>query len=146
MIRRLRHRGLRRFYEQDDRRELNPGYADKIARIFDEATGPQQLDLPGFRLHPLRGDFADYWLDYHECSDSFIKVRIISARLDRPYWVFAVFAVSAGNYQRVAVPKPQKSWPGNGSARQITAGIPLFCGSSGCGDHNRMTSVVRSSG
>jgi len=41
MIRRFRHRGLRRLYEHDDRRELNPDHADKIARILarlDEAT------------------------------------------------------------------------------------------------------------
>jgi hypothetical protein len=31
MIRRFRHRGLRRLYEDDDRRELNPQHADKIA-------------------------------------------------------------------------------------------------------------------
>jgi hypothetical protein len=28
-----------------------------LARL-DEATRPEQLDLPGFRLHPLRGDKA----------------------------------------------------------------------------------------
>ena len=64
MIRRFRHRGLRRLYEDDDRRELNPQHADKIARILarlDQATKPDQLDLPGFRLHPLRGDLAGYW-------------------------------------------------------------------------------------
>jgi toxin HigB-1 len=64
MIRRFRHRGLRRLYEDDDRRELNPEHIDKIARMLarlDEVTGPEQLDLPGFRLHPLRGDLAGYW-------------------------------------------------------------------------------------
>jgi proteic killer suppression protein len=64
MIRRFRHRGLRRLYVRDDRRELNPDHADKIARIvarLDEAMRPEQLDLPGFRLHPLRGDLAGYW-------------------------------------------------------------------------------------
>jgi toxin HigB-1 len=64
MIRHFRHRGLKRLYEQDDRRELNPQHADKIARILarlDEATQPQQLALPGYRLHPLKGDLAGYW-------------------------------------------------------------------------------------
>lgn len=64
MIRRFRHRGLRRLYEDDDRREVNPEHAGKIARMLarlDEATRPEQLDLPGFRLHPLRGDLAGYW-------------------------------------------------------------------------------------
>src|SRR5215208_3379416 len=64
MIRRFRHRGLRRLYEDDDRRELNPQHADKIARMLarlDQATRPDQLDLPGFRLHPLKGELAGYW-------------------------------------------------------------------------------------
>jgi toxin HigB-1 len=57
VIRRFRHRGLRRLYEDDDRREVNPQHADKIARILarlDVATRPEQLDLPGFRLRPLK--------------------------------------------------------------------------------------------
>jgi proteic killer suppression protein len=64
MIRRIRHRGLRRLYEDDDRRELNSQHADKIARMLarlDQATCPDQLDLPGFRLHPLRGELVGYW-------------------------------------------------------------------------------------
>lgn len=64
MIRRFRHRGLRRLYEGDDRREVNPEHVDKIARVLarlDAATRPDQLDLPGFRLHALRGDLAGYW-------------------------------------------------------------------------------------
>jgi toxin HigB-1 len=64
MIRHFRHRGLRRLYEQNDRREVNPQHADKIARILarlDVATRPQELGLPGFRLHALRGDLAGYW-------------------------------------------------------------------------------------
>ena len=64
MIRRFRHRGLKRLYEQGNRRELNPQHADTIARILarlDEATRPEHLNLPGFRLHPLKGDLAGYW-------------------------------------------------------------------------------------
>lgn len=63
MIRRFRHRGLRCLYEDDDRRELNPQHADKIQRVLarlDVATRPEQLDLPGFRLHQLRGELAGY--------------------------------------------------------------------------------------
>ncbi|MBV8053860.1 MAG: type II toxin-antitoxin system mRNA interferase toxin, RelE/StbE family [Deltaproteobacteria bacterium] len=64
MIRHFRHRGLKRLYESDDRREVSPQHADKIARIMarlDEATRPQELNLPGFRLHPLKGDLGGYW-------------------------------------------------------------------------------------
>jgi addiction module HigA family antidote len=67
VIRRFRHRGLRGLYEDDDRRELNPQHADKIARMLtriDVATRPEQLDLPGFRLHPLKGELAGYWSNH----------------------------------------------------------------------------------
>jgi proteic killer suppression protein len=43
---------------------VSPQHADKIARILarlDVAMRPEQLDLPGFRLHPLRGELAGYW-------------------------------------------------------------------------------------
>jgi proteic killer suppression protein len=43
MIRRFRHRGLKRLYEDDDHREVNPQHADKIARMLarlDQATEP----------------------------------------------------------------------------------------------------------
>lgn len=64
MIRLFRHRGLRRLYEDNDRRELNPEHVEKIARVLarlDQATRVEELDLPGFRLHPLRGDLTGYW-------------------------------------------------------------------------------------
>jgi toxin HigB-1 len=38
--------------------------ADKIERILtllDAASAPQALDLPGYRLHPLRGQWRGYW-------------------------------------------------------------------------------------
>jgi toxin HigB-1 len=53
-----------RGYEDDDRRELNPQYVNKIARMLarlDVATRPEQLDIPGFRLHTLKGELAGYW-------------------------------------------------------------------------------------
>lgn len=39
-------------------------FADKIERILArlvEATEPGHMDLPGFRLHPLKGDLVGYW-------------------------------------------------------------------------------------
>jgi proteic killer suppression protein len=38
--------------------------ADKIERILsvlDAAVTPQALDLPGYRLHALKGDRKGYW-------------------------------------------------------------------------------------
>jgi proteic killer suppression protein len=64
MIRRFKHRGLRRLYTDDDRRALNPEQVDKIARVLtflNRATRPQDMNLPGFRLHPLKGAHAGFW-------------------------------------------------------------------------------------
>jgi proteic killer suppression protein len=64
MIRRIRHRGLKRLYEEDDRRGLNAQQVDRMRRVIaylDRASEPQDLDLPGWRLHPLKGEFAGFW-------------------------------------------------------------------------------------
>ncbi|MSO92155.1 MAG: peptidase [Rhodospirillales bacterium] len=64
MIQTFRHKGLRLLFENGDRRKLPVAYADKIARILarlEEASEVRNMDLPGFRLHPLKGDLAGYW-------------------------------------------------------------------------------------
>ena len=38
--------------------------ADRIALALadlDDAETPSDLDLPGYRLHPLKGDLKGYW-------------------------------------------------------------------------------------
>jgi toxin HigB-1 len=64
MIKSIRHRGLRRFYENDDRRGLNAEHVEKIATILaqlDRAAKPDDVALPGFRLHPLKGALNGFW-------------------------------------------------------------------------------------
>jgi len=64
VIRRFRHRGLKRLYTDDDRRGLSADQADKIARVLaflDRAGRPQDMSVPGFKLHPLKGSLAGCW-------------------------------------------------------------------------------------
>ena len=64
MIRRFRHRGLRRLFENDDRRGVSLEHVEKIARVLarlDIATQPEELNLPSFRLQRLEGDLTGYW-------------------------------------------------------------------------------------
>ena len=64
MIVRFRHKGLRRLYEKGDRRLVPSQRASKIERILarlDVAAEPADMNLPGFQLHPLRGDLAGFW-------------------------------------------------------------------------------------
>ena len=64
MIRSIRHKGLRRLYEHDDARGVMAGHAEKLRDILarlDAAATVEDLDLPGFRLHPLKGELKGYW-------------------------------------------------------------------------------------
>jgi len=64
MIRSFKHRGLKRFYERDDRSGIRPDFADTIQEILtvlDDAAAPQELNLPGYRLHPLKGNLKGFW-------------------------------------------------------------------------------------
>ena len=64
MIGTIRHRGLKRLFQRDDRSGLNAEQLPRIARmmdLLDVATRPKDLDLPGYRLHPLRGDLQGFW-------------------------------------------------------------------------------------
>ena len=64
MITNFHHKGLKLLYEKGDRRRVPKENIEKIERILarlDVASKPADLNLPGFRLHPLKGDFANYW-------------------------------------------------------------------------------------
>ncbi|HEY4644974.1 MAG TPA: type II toxin-antitoxin system RelE/ParE family toxin [Steroidobacteraceae bacterium] len=58
MIRTFRHRGLERFFATGDHRKIPADRAARIERMLDrlDASGhPQDMNLPGYRWHPLRG-------------------------------------------------------------------------------------------
>ncbi|MCC6869974.1 MAG: type II toxin-antitoxin system RelE/ParE family toxin [Burkholderiales bacterium] len=61
MIRGFRHKGLGRFFQRDDRRGLRPDQVERISRILDRldaAVRADDMNLPGWRFHPLNGDRA----------------------------------------------------------------------------------------
>jgi len=64
VIRSFKHRGLKRIYERGDAGGIRPDLRDAVERILtvlDSAIAPQALDLPGYRLHPLKGDRRGLW-------------------------------------------------------------------------------------
>ena len=64
MIKRFRHKGLERLYEDNDKRGLNLEHVEKIERILarlQHASQPKHMDLPGYRLHLLRGKLQGFW-------------------------------------------------------------------------------------
>ena len=63
MIRSIRHKGLRRLYEHDDSSGVSPDHAGKLRNILarlDAARTAADMDLPGFRLHPLKGELKGF--------------------------------------------------------------------------------------
>ena len=64
MIQSIRHKGLKRLYEEDDPRGVIPVHVDKLRDVLarlDAATGNTDMDLPGFRPHALKGELKGYW-------------------------------------------------------------------------------------
>ena len=64
MIVSFRHKGLKLFYETDSTRGIQAHHATKLWSILaalDAAAAPDDLSLPSYRLHPLKGDLAGHW-------------------------------------------------------------------------------------
>jgi len=64
MIRSFKHRGLKRLYEHNDSSGVRPDLVETIEEVLtvlDEAAMPQALNLPGYRLHSLKGDLKGFW-------------------------------------------------------------------------------------
>jgi len=64
MILRFRHKALERFYWTGDARGINARHAEWIRVLLtalNACAKPADLNLPGMRLHPLKGRRAGQW-------------------------------------------------------------------------------------
>ncbi len=64
MIESFRHKGLKRFYQQDDRSKLPPDMVERVAvilAVLDAATTIAAMNRPSLRLHRLKGDLKGFW-------------------------------------------------------------------------------------
>lgn len=64
MIKSFAHKGLKRFFEQGKTSGINPEHVQKIRFILgylDRAKQIEDLGLPGFNLHPLKGNRQEIW-------------------------------------------------------------------------------------
>jgi proteic killer suppression protein len=64
-IQSFRHKGLKRLFEADKARGLPANQVDKIKDVLaalDAAESIEEMNvMPGWRLHPLRGDLEGFW-------------------------------------------------------------------------------------
>jgi len=55
---------LKRLYERGDRSKIRADLVDKVERILarlDQALVIEDMNLPGYRLHELKGDLKEFW-------------------------------------------------------------------------------------
>ncbi|NER48523.1 MAG: type II toxin-antitoxin system mRNA interferase toxin, RelE/StbE family [Symploca sp. SIO1A3] len=64
MIESIKHRGLKRFYERDNRSGLDVRMLPRIEEILavlEAAETLEEANIPGFRLHSLSGNWRGFW-------------------------------------------------------------------------------------
>lgn len=64
MIKSFKHKGLQDFYEKGNSSGVQAQHKQKIRMqlvALDTATVIDDMDLPGFRLHPLKGTMKGLW-------------------------------------------------------------------------------------
>ena len=64
MIESFRHKGLRRLFERGDTSGVQASHAKRLRlqlAALDTAKTIEDMDIPGFRLHPLKGQMRGRW-------------------------------------------------------------------------------------
>ena len=64
MIKSFRHKGLRKFYETGNTSGIQANHANRLRMqliALETAQSVEDMNIPGFRLHPLKGQFKDRW-------------------------------------------------------------------------------------
>lgn len=64
MITGFQHKGLEAFYKTGTTRDIQAAHAAKLSHILallDVAASPDDLNIPSFRLHQLKGELNGHW-------------------------------------------------------------------------------------
>lgn len=64
MITSFRHKGLRNYFESGSLAGIQPAHENRLKMqlaALDTAQTIGDMDIPGFRLHPLKGDERGRW-------------------------------------------------------------------------------------
>ena len=64
MVKSFRHKGLRRFYEAGSTAGLQSSHKKRLRiqlAALDTAETIEDTDIPGFKLHPLKGNRKGLW-------------------------------------------------------------------------------------
>lgn len=64
MIKSIRHKGLKKLFEDDNAGGVNGEHVSNLKNILatlQAAKTIEHMNLPGFRLHQLKGELKGYW-------------------------------------------------------------------------------------
>ena len=64
MIKSFRHKGLRKYFESGSLAGIQPAHANRLKMqlaALDTAQSIEDMDIAGFRLHPLKGNESGRW-------------------------------------------------------------------------------------
>lgn len=64
MILSFKHKGLEKFYKTGNKSGIKASHASKLKRILarlDSAKTANDMNVPGWNLHPLVGNLRDHW-------------------------------------------------------------------------------------
>lgn len=64
VIRSFKHKGIQRFFYDGEMKGIDPKHTARLARILDRldaSVSPYDMNLPGFKLHELKGKEKGAW-------------------------------------------------------------------------------------
>jgi len=64
MIKDFRHKGIEQFFRTGSKAGIQPKHADRLRKqlfALDNAKAADDMNAPGWRLHPLHGDLEGHW-------------------------------------------------------------------------------------
>jgi proteic killer suppression protein len=64
MIKSFEHKGLQKFFETGSKAGIQPKHEARLRNqlsVLDSAVSPQDMALPGYDLHELKGQEAGVW-------------------------------------------------------------------------------------
>lgn len=64
MIKNFAHKGLEAFFTSGSKAGIQPVHAARLKRQLaqlDRSATPRDMNVPGWKLHPLKGELAEHW-------------------------------------------------------------------------------------
>ena len=64
MIKSFKHKGLKRFYETGSTASIQSSHKNRLRlqlTALNTAFSIEDMDIPGYKLHPLKGSRKDLW-------------------------------------------------------------------------------------